>query len=154
MVLSSSGLSPKKDLAARLLSQGYTQVEVARDERVDVTKQTLNNWCKDEVFQKRVEEFRTDLVKQAEEVFARNVGEAAEAIVEIAVGRPADEDGKAIDHRFIASKLKAALFIVDRMMGKKLPPPVKKGIPSLEDEEEEELLDPKDVKDMIEYANA
>lgn len=157
MVLSNSGLSPKKDLAAQLLSQRYTQVEVARDERIDVTKQTLNNWCKDKEFQKKIEEYRTDLLKQAEEVFARNVGEAAEAIVEIAIGQPTTgegEDKRPVDHRFVASKLKAALFIIDRTMGKKLSLPVKKGITSLEEEEEEEELDAEDVKNMIGFANA
>ena len=155
MTLPTTQFSPQKTLAARLLSQNYTQVEVARDTRIDVTKQTMNNWCKNEDFQKLIEEFRTDLLKQAEEVFSRSVGEAAEAIVDIAVGRPTigeGEDERPVDHRFIASKLKAALFIVERTMGKKLPTAVikKEGLLG----EEEEQLDEADVKDVLGFANA
>ena len=157
LTLSSSGLSPQKDLAARLLSQGYTQVEVAKDARIGVTKQTMNNWCKSELFQERIKEFRTDLLKQAEEVFARNVGEAAEAIVEIAVGRPMMtivKDGEEIevpvDNKLIASKLKAALFIIDRTMGKRMPTAEIKKEPL----EEDEQIDDGDVEDVLGFANA
>ena len=147
-------LPPKKEIAASLLAQGFLQAEVARDKKVNVTKQTMTAWMKDTNFVNKINEYKTDKVRHAEEVFSRNVGEAAEVIVEIATSGAKDEDGKSVDSRIVASKLKAALFIIDRTMGKKLPPSVKKSITSLEEEEEEEQLDADDVKNIIEFANA
>jgi len=158
LTLSNISLTPKKDLAAKLIAQGYTQAEVARDERIGVTKQTMNNWHSDDDFQSRVEEHKTDPVKGAEEIFARAVGEAADAIVQIAVGRPMvtiikdeEEVEVPIDHRFIASKLKAALFVVERVVGKKAPI---NGIKPKEEElDENSFVSEDEIDDALEYAD-
>ena len=157
MTLSNISLTPKKDLAAKLIAQGYTQAEVARDERVGVTKQTMNNWYKDDDFQARIEEHKTDPVKGAEEIFSRAVGEAADAIVQIAIGRPTTtiiKDEKEIevpiDHRFIASKLKAALFVVERVVGKKQP--IGDTKPKEEELDETSFVSEDEIDDALEYA--
>jgi hypothetical protein len=156
VTLSNISLTPKKDLAAKLLAQGYTQAEVARDERIAVTKQTMNNWYKDDNFQERIEEHKTDPVKGAEEIFARAVGEAADAIVQIAVGRPTNtiiKEGEEveipIDHRFIASKLKAALFVIERVVGKKSPLEVTK--PKEEELDETSNISEDEMDEVLEY---
>lgn len=142
-------LSPKKELAAKLLSQGYNQAETARDKRINVTKQTMNAWYKDEEFQDKIKEYQTDLFKQAEEVFARNVSEAADAIVEIATRNPVDEKGKPIDHRLISSKLKAALFIIERTIGKK---PVSSPTTSIKEDTLEEVdIDEEELDRVLEF---
>lgn len=143
-------LPPKKEHAARLLSQGFLQAEVARDKKINVTKQTMTAWMKDENFRKKIDEYKTDKVRHAEEVFARNVGEAAEVVVEIATSGAKDEDGKAVDSRIVASKLKAALFIIERTMGKKLG--TEKTTTKKEEEIEEIAED--DIDDVLKFANA
>ena len=143
-------LPPKKEHAARLLSQGFLQAEVARDKKVNVTKQTMTAWMKDENFRRKINEYKTDKVRHAEEVFSRNVGEAAEVVVEIATVGAKDEDGKAVDSRIVASKLKAALFIIERIMGKKLG--TEKTTTKKEEEIEEIAED--EIDDVLKFANA
>ena len=143
-------LPPKKEHAARLLSQGFLQAEVARDKKVNVTKQTMTAWMKDENFRRKINEYKTDKVRHAEEVFSRNVGEAAEVVVEIATVGAKDEDGKAVDSRIVASKLKAALFIIERTMGKKLG--TEKATTKKEEEIEEVAED--EIDDVLSFANA
>jgi hypothetical protein len=151
-------LSPKKDLAAKLIAQGYTQAEVARDERIGVTKQTMNNWHSDEGFQERVNDYRTDPIKQVQEIFSRSVGEAAEAIVETAIGRPTvdtvNADGESItvpvDHRLISSKLKAALFIVEQVTGKKAIPT--STVKPKEELDEVSFVSDDEMDEALEYA--
>ncbi len=156
LTLSNISLTPKKDLAAKLIAQGYTQAEVARDERIGVTKQTMNNWYKDDEFQERIEEHKTDPVKGADEIFARAVGEAADSIVQIATGRPTttiikdeEEIEVPIDHRFIASKLKASMIIVERVMGKKAPADTVK--PKEEELDESSNVSEDEMDDALEF---
>jgi hypothetical protein len=103
------------ELAARLISDGVSQTKAAGHPDIGVTKQTMNRWCHDEVFQARVEELRTDLDHQAREILEGGQKKAAQTIVDAACGK-LDEDPKVLNAR-----LKAALYILDFLKVKKLP---------------------------------
>ncbi len=106
-------LSPKKELAARLIAQGYTQAETYRDPRIAVTKQTMSNWNHELEFKKRILDLQTDTVTQVQEILMRSAPDAAEALVAVVRGAKEDEDAK-----MIALNLKASLWVLERVLGK------------------------------------
>lgn len=119
MGISGYMLSPKKEIAAGLLAQGFKQAEVARDPRVAVTKQTMNNWCKEPEFIDRINELRMDKLKQVDELFARRITDVAQVMLEIVTEKPVDDDGKPLDFRIVNARLSGAKWILDRVLGKK-----------------------------------
>lgn len=144
MVISSLRLSPRKELAARLLSTGLKQIQVARDDRIKVTKQTMHIWCQDPVFKARIDEYRTDKLKQADEMLNDRVLDAVETIVDIATSKPVDDEGNPIDSRIISTKFAAAKWVAERAMGKKMPP-----INKTKQEEEEYNLEDDEMDEII-----
>ena len=122
-------LSPKKELAARLIAQGYTQAETYRDPRVAVTKQTMSNWNHEPDFKKRIQDLQTDTVTQVQEILMRSAPDAAEALVSVVRGKNGEDDTK-----MTALKLKGSLWVLERVLGKseKI-----KGKPTLDTEEGE-----------------
>lgn len=110
-------LPPKKELLANLLASGATQAQAGRHPQVAVTKQTVTKWLKDPRLRARVDELRTDLDRQAQEIIEGGVVRAAETVVGAANGE-LDDDPKVLGHR-----LRAALWILDNRKKKKVPPP-------------------------------
>ena len=121
-------LPPKKELACRLIAEGATQTHAAAHPQVNVTKQTLTKWAKDPNFRSRIEELRTDLELQAQEIIKGGIVDAAEAVVRIAAGNvkvKVIENGEELevdaDSRVLGARLKAALWILESVQQKKLP---------------------------------
>lgn len=111
-------LKPKQELAARLIADGYTQTDAARDSRINVTKVTMHRWTKDPVFQRLVESLRTNTVQVIEGILAGGAEAAAQTVVDIAAGRI-----KYTEIAELTPRIKAALYILDRLLKKtKLPP--------------------------------
>ena len=131
-------LNPKMEMAARLISDGVSQTKAAKHPEIAVTKQTMNRWCHDEVFQDRVEQLRTDLDHQAREILEGGQKKAAQTIVDAACGN-LDEDPKVLNAR-----LKAALYILDFLKVKQLPKRkdrIEQPIDELSEDEVNDLLD-------------
>lgn len=116
MVASSLRLSPKMERAALMIAEGWTQVRAAsKEEGVDVSKQTMNRWCKDPDFIARVQELRSSSSKQADEILEMGVPDAADTVVGIAngkIGPDYDENGKP-DNAGLNARLRAALYILE-----------------------------------------
>lgn len=106
-------LPPKKERAAGLIADGVSQRKTAQI--VQSTPQTLNTWCKEEDFKRRVEELRTDISKQLDEILNGGAKRAAQTVVDLAAGNLQYEDAKELN-----SRLRAALFILDRFKSPKL----------------------------------
>lgn len=123
-------LSPKKEIAARLRAQGYSQADTYRDPKVNVTKQTMSNWHQDKEFIKRIEELQTDTVVQVKDTLMRSAPDAAEILVDIVRGKSGEDDTK-----MIALKLKSALWVLERVLGKSEKIKSKPIIDSEEDED-------------------
>ena len=106
-------LSPKKELAARMIAQGHTQVQTYKDPRINVTKQTMSNWNQESEFKKRVQELQTDTVVTVQEILMKSAPDAADALVKVVTGKSGDDDPK-----MIALKLKGSLWLLERVLGK------------------------------------
>lgn len=140
----------KKERAARLIASGKTQAAAARDPNVDVTPVTMTNWAKDPEFQRRVETLRNQVSIKAEDILEQGVEEAAQTIVDIARGelmtKTAGENGETLvpaDPKTITTRLKAALWILDRYEKGHLPekgPEKHMPPPPTTDEEVDDLL--------------
>ena len=146
-------LSPKKERAAQLLAKGMRQAEAARDPDVHVTKQTMNTWVKDPELQRRINELRTNSTVQAEEILAEHYTDAARVLVEIMLGRTTtirrenEETGEpeiievSLDSKLVSSRLKAALFILERTAKKPSSPSRASGNQLPRDDSEDEEMD-------------
>ena len=111
-------LKPKQQLAAKLIAEGYTQADAARDSRINVTKVTMHRWTKDPVFQRLVETLSTNTVLVIEGILSQGAEAAAQAIVDLAAGKLKYDDTSELNAR-----VRAAFYIVDRILKKtKLPP--------------------------------
>jgi len=106
-------LSPKKELAARLIAQGYSQADTYRDSNINVSKQTMSNWHKDPEFMKRVSDLQTDTVVQVQETLMKSAPDAASTLVDVVRGKMGEDDAK-----MVALKLKGSLWILERVLGK------------------------------------
>ena len=122
-------LSPVKEKAAFIIANGGTQTLAA--DKCNKTKQTISKWCKDEGFQKRIDELRADFSQQADEILQQGVVDAAQTIVDVASGNLTkifiDGDGIEMDVpadvATINPRLKAALWLLDKHQKGKLPKP-------------------------------
>lgn len=106
-------LDPRKEKLARFLATGKTQTYAA--EQLQVSKQTINTWVKEDLVQQRIEQLRVDVAKQADDLLLDSVVEAAETVRRIAIG-DVHEDSK-----MVSAQLKAALYILDRAKTAKIP---------------------------------
>ena len=102
-------LTPRQERAARLLADGWRQSDVARE--LGFVKQTLTRWLKRPLFKRRIEELRVDSTRQVEDLLTLAAPEAAQLVVDIAAGR-----GKLEDSRLVQAQLKAALYVLDRVL--------------------------------------
>ena len=109
-------LQPRQELAAQLIADGVSQTKAAQHPDVAVTKQTMNRWCHEGQFQERVEQLRTDLDRQAREILEGGQKHAAQVVVDAVRGQLHD------DPKVLATRIKAALYILDFLKVKKLPP--------------------------------
>lgn len=119
----SLALDARREKAAWLIANGAKQVEAA--DKVGVTKQTVTKWMSDKAFTDRLEQLRTDIFKQADEILEQSIVEAAQAVVDIASG-----NATADDPRTLNARLRAALWVLDRFK-------TKKGAPAKSKQEEE-----------------
>ena len=110
-VVPSLRLPPHKERAAQLLADGLTQRQVA--ERIGRHEVTLSRWKDDPNFVRRVEQLRTDLQRQADEVILDGVADAAKFVADVARGEVTTDDP-----RQLGARLRAALWILER--GRKL----------------------------------
>lgn len=130
-------LSPEKEKAAQLLAEGHRQAVVAKT--IGYDRATIWKWSKDPVFRKRIESLRIDIMEEANEVLQETTTKAAQAISGIATGE--------IDGQGIASQLKAAMYILQRVEAKPLPTSVNSSkdiiapVESYTDDEVEELME-------------
>jgi hypothetical protein len=138
---SSLRLPPKQELAAQLIADGVSQTRAAAHPDIDVTKQTMNRWCHDEDFRARVDELRTDLDLQAREILEGGQKNAAQTVVDVAKGAVLG------DPKVLTARLKAALYILDFLKVKKLPPKNKENpagsrrdVNKLNDDEVDDLM--------------
>jgi len=123
-------LSPVKEKAAFIIANGGTQTQAA--DKCGKTKQTVSKWCKDEDFQKRVDELRADFSQQADEILQRGVADAAQTVIDVATGKLTNlilVEGETMevpaDIATINPRLKAALWILDQHKKGKLPKPTR-----------------------------
>jgi len=121
-------LSPIKEKAAFIIANGGTQTLAA--EKCGKTKQTVSKWCKDEDFQKRVDELRADFSQQADEILQQGVVDAAKTVVDVASGKlthtitvEGEEMEVPADLATLNPRLKAALWLLDKHQKGKLPKP-------------------------------
>jgi len=143
--------SPKKELAARLIAGGRTQAATYRDERIDVTKQTMSNWNQEEEFIARVAELKIDVVSNVQEILIKSAPEAAEALVDLVTSSGFDKMG-IDDIKMATLKLKGSLWILERVLGKEqLRAKSIVGIKDdLDDEEEEDFTpDPELIENVL-----
>lgn len=121
-------LSPVKEKAAYIIANGGTQVTAA--DKCGKSKQTLTKWCKDPKFLSRIDELRADFSQQADEILQEGVVDAALTVIAVIKGRLTvivgkDEDEEDIvapaDNTTLNTRLKAALWILDRHKKGKLP---------------------------------
>jgi len=143
--------SPKKELAARLIADGRTQADTYRDERINVTKQTMSNWNQEEDFINRVAELKVDVVANVQDILIKSAPEAAEALVGLVTSNGAEK--MSVDDVKIATlKLKGSLWILERVLGKEqLRAKSIVGIKDdLDDEEEEDFTpDPELIENVL-----
>ena len=111
-------LSPRKELAARLIAAGHTQVDVYKDTRVNVTKQTMSAWCHESDFIKRVDELKVDVVANVQEILIKSAPDAAETLISLVTKNGDITNMGAEDAKIAALKLKGSLWILDRVLGK------------------------------------
>jgi len=104
----------KREIAAQLMAQGWTQADAARDERVSVDKQTIHRWAKDPAFQARIAELRSDPLETADEMLIEDALTAVDTVKKVM-------RGEIEDPRLATTMLKAALYVLDLAKRKKLP---------------------------------
>ena len=110
-------LSPRKELAARLIAAGHTQVDVYKDTRVNVTKQTMSAWCHESDFIERVDILKIDVVANVQKILIDSAPDAAEALVGLVTSNGSEK--MSVDDIKIATlKLKGSLWILERVLGK------------------------------------
>ena len=131
-------LPPLQEKAAKMFSEGFTQSEIGV--KLGKNRVTINKWAQNPDFQKKVDFLRTDLLKKVDDILTQGVEEAAEAIIAIAKGEGAPG--------VVASQLKAALYIVDKIKKEKLPPP-KVDKRDLEAQTEAELLEDEEALEYL-----
>jgi len=137
-------LPPKKEKAAGLIADGVSQRKTAQI--CLTTPQTLNAWCKEEDFKKRVEELRTNIALQLDEILNGGAKEAAKTVVNLSSGKLKYNDAKELNPR-----LRAALFILDRFKSPKLNKSTVPGRRAEKDATTEGLLmDDEEVQELLE----
>ena len=109
-------LSPRKELAARLIAAGHTQVDVYKDTRVNVTKQTMSAWCHESDFIKRVDELKVDVVANVQEILIKSAPDAAETLISLVTKSGDITNIGSEDAKIAALKLKGSLWILDRVL--------------------------------------
>lgn len=136
-------LPPKKEKAAGLIADGISQRKTAQI--IGSTPQTLNTWCKEEDFKKRVQELRTDISKQLDEILNGGAKKAAQTVIDLAAGNLQYEDAKELN-----SRLRAALFILDRFKSPKLNKSTTPGRRAERDATTEgDLMDEDEAKELL-----
>lgn len=105
-------LPGKREDAAKLMAQSKSQAEAARV--VGVAKQTVNAWAKEEDFQRRINELRSDPLETADEMLIADAMQAVETVKQVM-------RGELEDPRLATTMLKAALYVLDLAKRKKLP---------------------------------
>ena len=98
-------LSPRKELAARLIAAGHTQVDVYKDTRVNATKQTMSAWCHESDFIKRVDELKVDVVVNVKEILMKSADDAAETLISLVTKNGDIMNMGAVDANMDALKL-------------------------------------------------
>ena len=101
-------LKPIQEKAALLLAEGWKQVQVARE--VGVNAVTVSRWIKNADFAARIDELRQDLTSQSIVLLRDSVLKNTEKILEIA--QYGGESG------IVSSQLKAALWAVEKGLGR------------------------------------
>ena len=144
-------LSPRKELAARLIAAGHTQVDVYKDTRVSVTKQTMSAWCHEPDFIERVDKLKIDIVDNVQKILIDSAPDAAETLIGL-VTKNGDVEAALNneDIKMAALKLKGSLWILERVLGKEQIKAKALDEESLdEDEEEEYAPDPEAVENAL-----
>ena len=145
-------LSPRKELAARLIAAGHTQVDVYKDTRVSVTKQTMSAWCHEPDFIERVDKLKIDIVDNVQKILIDSAPDAAETLIGL-VTKNGDVEAALNneDIKMAALKLKGSLWILDRVLGKdKLR--VKEKLMDEEDEDEDMIPDDEEIDSVLDAA--
>ena len=145
-------LSPRKERAASIIANGGTQTEAA--EKVGVSKQTLTSWAKDKKFQERIEELRTDHLKQADELLEKSVPEAAAFLAALAAGRVSalkcgecDKNLGVQDSKELSLRQKTSTWILDRYKKGKIPL-AREGLAEQEAAKEAEMMDEDELDEL------
>ncbi len=133
-------LAPKQERAAQLIAAGVSQISTSGHPDVDVSKQTLNRWCHEEVFQDRVDELVSEAGVATKDILEGGQKKAAKVIVDMINGNM-DPDPKIAKLRYDASK-----YVLDVHKIKKMPESTKPGRQTnrrtLSEAEQNELLEP------------
>lgn len=147
-------LSARKERAAFIIANGGTQTKAAN--RIDVSKQTLTKYMKDPVFRKRIDELRADFSQQADEILQEGVVDAARTVIDVISGKltvTIDRNGEELvlpaDTTTINTRLKAALWVLDKHQKGKLPGP-KRSRDSEEAAAEAEFTSEEEADEMLE----
>jgi hypothetical protein len=102
-----SRLPPNKEKAALLIAEGWKQVDVAAELHVDPS--TITRWRKETDFKLRLGELVEDLTSQSIVYIREKVLDNVKIVQDIATN--GGEPG------IVSSRLKAALWLVDRVIG-------------------------------------
>ena len=152
MTVPSLRLSPRKERAASIIANGGTQTEAA--EKVSVSKQTLTKWAKDERFQKRIEELRTDHLSQGDELLEHSVPAAAAFLAALAAGRVSalkcsecDKNLGVQDSKELSLRQKTSTWILDRYKKGKIPL-AKEGLAEQEAAKEAEMMENEELEEL------
>lgn len=97
-----NNLTPKQVKAIPLMAQGKLGVDVAKE--IGVTPQTISEWKKSEVFNKAVDSFRSNSLKEAEKVLSSLSLKSVNVLGEILETSSND-----------SIRLKVAIFIIDKL---------------------------------------
>ena len=114
-------LAPKQERAAQLIAAGVSQISTSGHPDVDVSKQTLNRWCHEEVFQARVDELVSEAGVATKDILEGGQKKAAKVIVDTIDGYM-DPEPKIAKLRFDAAK-----YVLDMLKIKKMPESTKPG---------------------------
>ncbi|KKK47182.1 hypothetical protein LCGC14_3157770 [marine sediment metagenome] len=114
-------LAPKQERAAQLIAAGVSQISTSGHPDVDVSKQTLNRWCHEEVFQDRVDELVSEAGVATKDILEGGQKKAAKVIVDTIDGHM-DPEPKIAKLRFDAAK-----YVLDMLKIKKMPESTKPG---------------------------
>ncbi len=145
-------LSPRKERAASIIANGGTQTEAA--EKIGLSKQSMTAWCKDEKFQNRIEELRTDHLSQGDELLEHSVPAAAAFLAALAAGRVSalkcekcDTNLGVQDSKELSLRQKTSTWILDRYKKGKIPP-AKEGMGEQETAQEAEGMDEDELDEL------